>query len=91
MIRDIGVGIIHVFLDDEMALFFDPLIALPADDAPPEFGEEGMVPVPCLEVEGTPHAEFLGPKGTHALEYVAARVEGRIDPLETLVILLDLL
>lgn len=80
-----------MFLDDEMALFFDLLIVLPSDGAPPEFGEEGMIPVPRLEVEGTPYAAFLGPKGAHAFEYVAACIEGRIDALETLVVFLDLL
>lgn len=91
MIWDERVGIILVFLDDEMALFFDLLIALPVDGAPPELSEEGMIPVPRLKVESTPHAAFLGPKGAHALEYVAACIEGRIDALETLVVFLDLL
>lgn len=91
MIWDEGVGVILVFLDDEMALFINLLIVLPMDGAPPEFGEEGMIPVPRLKVQGTPHAAFLGPKGAHALEYVAACIEGRIDALETLVVFLDLL
>ena len=85
------VCIILVFLDDEMALFFDLLIVLPVDGAPPEFREEGMIPVPRLKVEGTPHTAFLGPKSAHTLEYVAACIEGRIDALETLVVFLDLL
>lgn len=42
-----------------MALFIDLLIVLPMDGAPPELGEEGMIPVPRLKVEGTPHAAFL--------------------------------
>lgn len=91
MVWDEGVGVILVFLDYEMALFTDLLIVLPVDGAPPKFGEEGMIPVPRLKVEGTPHAAFLGPDGTHALEYVATCIEGRIDPLETLVVFLDLL
>jgi len=91
VIWDKGVGVILVFLDDEMALFTDLLIVLPVDGAPPEFGEEGMIPVPRLKVEGTPHAAFLGPNGAHALEYVATCIEGRIDALETLVVFLDLL
>ena len=74
-----------------MALLFDLFIVLPINGAPPELGEEGMIPVPRLKVEGTPHATLLGPKGAHALEYVAACVECRIDALETLVVFLDLL
>lgn len=85
------VGIILVFLDDTMTLFLDLLIVFPVDGAPPEFSEEGMIPVPRLKVEGTPYAAFLGPKGAYALKYVAACVEGRIDALETLIVFLDLL
>ena len=91
VIWDERVGIILVFLDDKMALFFDLLIVLPADGAPPELGEKVMIPIPRLKVEGTPDAAFLGPKGAHTLEYVAACIEGRIDTLETLVVFLDLL
>lgn len=91
MIWDERVGIIPVFLDDEMALFFDLLTVLPVDAAPPELSEEGMIPVPRLKVEGTPHAAFVGPKRAHALEYVAACIEGWINALETLIVFLDLL
>lgn len=91
VVRDKRVGIIHVLLDDEVTLFLDLLIALPVGDAPPEFGEEGVIPVPRLKVESTPHAAFLGPKGADALEYVTACIEGRVDALEALVVLFDLL
>lgn len=91
MIWDVRVGVILVFLDDKMATFVDLLAVLPMDGTPAKFGKEGVIPVPRLKVEGTPHAAFFGPKGAHALEYIAARIESRIDALEAFVVFIDLL
>ena len=91
MIRHERVGIIFVFLDDEMALLLDLLTVVPLHGAPPKLSEEGVIPVPRLKVESTPHAAFLRPKCTHALKDVAACVDGRVNALEALVVFLDLL
>lgn len=80
-----------MFLDSEMALFFNFAFAVPADSAPSEFSDQGMVSIPCLEVQRTPSALLLSPVRPNTLKDITPCVQCWIHALQALIIFLDLL
>ena len=69
------VDVLHIFFDDKVAAFLNHLACFPADEAPAELGERGVVVLPLLKVNCKPRPDLFSPQRTHSLKLEASRHE----------------
>ena len=87
-IWDIGVEILLVFFDDQVAFVFDLLAVAPLDPAVPELEKDGVFAVPSFEIYGKPRSVLAEPEGPSTIKVQSTCAEQGRSSFEFLVVLL---
>ena len=74
-VGNIGVEILLVFCDDQVAFIFDLLTVTPLDQAVSELQEGGVITIPGLEIDGQPRPAFGSQKGPSTVKVQTTRAE----------------
>ena len=69
------VRVATVLANDQMAHVLERLPVYPAQGAPAELGDHGVVHVPSLKVDSAPHPALFVPQGPHALKHESTGIE----------------